>query len=146
MRRNQAVFVTGDKELDRKLSTLEPKVQKKVARKGMRKAGKVIQAAAKSNLASNQSVETGELSKGIRVRAMKRSRSRIGIEIATTERREGKSIEGKRFGGAQLEAGTKHTQAKPFLRPAGYDNEDEVLSLITDSIGDAIDDLARASA
>lgn len=139
----KSVIVTGDKALDRKLASLEPRVQKKVGRKGLRAAGKLIQKHAKSNLSRNQNVDTGELRRGIRVRAAKRSRKRIGVEIMTTERREGRTVEGKRFGGAQLETGTKHVQAKPFLRPAAYEREPEIKRLIADSISDAIDDLVE---
>lgn len=144
MAKRGAVLVSGDKELDRKLQVLEPRVQKKVARKGLRSAGKLIQQHAKANLSRNSNVNTGELQKGIKVRAAKRSRSSIGIVIATTERRKA-SPKGNRFGGAQLETGTKFVTAKPFLRPAAYDREDQIKKLITDSISDAIDDLARAS-
>ena len=137
------VIVTGHKELDLKLSIVEPAVQKKVARKGLREAGKIIQNAAKQKLSQNNNVNTGELRKGIRVRAMKRSRSKIGIQVATTERSEGKAIDGKRFGGAQIETGTKHIRAQPFLRPAGYDNEPGIERQIIDSIHDALNGLTR---
>jgi HK97 gp10 family phage protein len=131
-------IVTGDKELDRKLASIPWGVQSKVARQAMRKAGYLIQAAAKGNLSRNQNVDTGQLQKGIKVRALKRSRSRVGISIATTAER---AESGKRYGGMPLEAGTKHMTARPFLRPAGYDNEDKVRAMIVADVEKVLDGL-----
>lgn len=117
-------IVTGYRELDRKLATLPLKVQKAVTRGSLRKAGKMIQDKAKQNLTSNQSVETGELRKGIRVRASKRSRTRVGIYISTTERKEENSK--WPFGGAQVEFGREDVRPKPFLRPAGYESQQAI--------------------
>ena len=136
------VVVTGHKELDATLATVEPKIQKKVVRKGLREAGKLIQAAAKGNLGRNGNVESGELQKGIRVRAMKRSRSRIGVQVVTTERKVADKS-GNRFGGGQLEVGSKRQRAQPFLRPAGYDNKDSITQKVVASVKSVLAELAR---
>jgi len=126
------VVVTGHRAIDRKLATLPLKVQKKIARTGLRKAGKLVKGKAQGNLSSNDSVDTGKLKKGIRVRASKRSRTRIGIFISTTERKEEESR--WPFGGAQVESGREDVKAKPFLRPAGYGSEAEIRKLFTDDV------------
>jgi HK97 gp10 family phage protein len=134
--------VSGVKELDAKFASIEPKIAKKVARKAMRDGAKKIEARAKANLSANGNIDTGELRRGIKVRAMKRSRSRIGVWIATTERKQA-SKKGFRFGGYQLEYGTKHAQAEPFMRPAGNDSEPAIRSMVIADILEALGELAR---
>jgi HK97 gp10 family phage protein len=124
-------IVTGVKEIDRKLASLEPKIQKKLVRSAVRKAGKLIQKKAKDHLEDNE--QSGQTKRGIKVRAMKRSRGKIGITVGTTERSRGKTGSSV-FGGAQLEFGTKHMRADPFLRPAGYGSEKEVRQMVIDDI------------
>jgi HK97 gp10 family phage protein len=62
--------LTGDKELDAKLSKLPLTVQKKCLRPGLREGAKVILDEAKANAPK----KTGALAKGLKVRAAKRSR------------------------------------------------------------------------
>lgn len=109
------IVVFGDKALDKKLASLGPKLAKQIARSAMRKSGKGVKQAAKETVA----VDEGELQQSIEVRALTRSRSRIGVKIQTEE-------DGKGFGGAQLEFGTKHMAAQPFLRPSLYDNQESI--------------------
>lgn len=142
------VIVTGHRALDIKLATLPLKLQRKLARSALRKAGKLIQGKAKANLQTlvgktskklatgkESKVEkvagTGELKRGIRVRASKRSRKRVGIFISTTERA------GTRwpYGGAQFEFGKEKQKARPFLRPAGYESEAQVRQFVITDIG-----------
>lgn len=140
MAKSKTVVVTGLKELDKKLHELEAKVQKKVARAALRKAGKLVQADAKERLEKNETILTGRLKRGIRVRAQKRKRSSIGILISTTERKE--DNDKYPFGGAQLEFGHGRVRAYPFLRPAVFENEDKITSFVVSDIEKAIDEMA----
>jgi len=71
------IVVTGIKQIDRKLKQLEPKIQKKVLRQSMRAGLKEVQAEMKAQVP----VDTGLMKKNVKVRALKRSRKRIGMEV-----------------------------------------------------------------
>jgi hypothetical protein len=71
------VAITGDKQLDRRLRALEPKVAKKYARTALRDALKPTAAAVKSAAPRG----SGALAGQIKVRAAKRSRRGIAMKI-----------------------------------------------------------------
>lgn len=70
--------ITGEKEILKKLDTVEKKLKGAFVRKALRKAAKLVQAKAKST-APNSS---GTLEENIKVRAMRRSRNRIGYIVS----------------------------------------------------------------
>lgn len=72
--------LTGDKELNRKLAALKSTKAKQAIRKASRAALRPIHADAKSNAPKNR----GDLRKGIKLRALKRSRSRIGAQVTSS--------------------------------------------------------------
>lgn len=75
---NAAIIVTGIKDIDRRLKTLLPRLQKKVIRQGMRAGLKVIAAEVKANAP----VDTGRMKKAVQVRAVKsRKRGSIALEV-----------------------------------------------------------------
>lgn len=135
------VIITGDKELDALLAGLEPKLQKKLSRQATRKAAKdIVLPAAKAAVP----FDTGELEESLVVRAMKRSRNRIGNIVTTKEG----LWRGDQFYGAMLEFGTKERVQKTtgravgrieprrfaFLRPAVYDNEARIRQLYVNDL------------
>lgn len=123
-----AVIATGYRELDRKLASLEPKIQKKVGRKVLRDAVKAI---VLPKAKAGAPIDTGQLEKSLTVRAMKRSRkARIGFEVTTG----GKNRKGEYFYGWFHEFGTKHMKSDPFLRPAGYSSEGEIRDVLAGGI------------
>lgn len=69
--------VSGLRELDQMLKQLPANIEKNVLRGALRAGQKVFADAAKSNLRSNGSVDTGELEKSVRVR-FKRKSERFG--------------------------------------------------------------------
>lgn len=71
------IIVTGQKEIDERLQALEPRVAKKIMRSTMRKALRPMQQLAMQLVPK----ESGELKKNIRIRAGKRSRQHIQINI-----------------------------------------------------------------
>ena len=74
----QAIIVTGIKEIDRKLKTLEPRIQKKVVRQGIRKGMKIIA----SEVKANAPVKYGITKANVKTRAVKkRQRGNIEIEV-----------------------------------------------------------------
>lgn len=72
-----AARITGDRALDAKLRTLEPRLAKKHVRTVLRSRIKPLAAAAKAAAPR----QTGALAKGIKVQATKRSRRGLGIKV-----------------------------------------------------------------
>lgn len=129
--------VTVDiKALEAALKALEPKVEKKILKKGMRTGMKLIQQAAKEKAP----VDTGLTKKGIKVRAAKRSRKGIGIDVTIGEG----DYKGETYYAAFLEYGTSKMAPKPFMRPA-YDSKKAQAEQITiDEIKKIIDEESNA--
>lgn len=121
----------GDDELAKDMAQLEPKIQRKVLRQAFRAEAKEIAKIAKSLVP----VETGELKKSIKVRAMKRSRVRVGYVVMA-----GIGIDpDKRNKAMAVEFGTKDRAATPYLRPAHDQRKDRALKNIADELGKRID-------
>lgn len=143
--------IEGATKLRKKLFALGPRIAKKVLRESIRPAAKLIQADAKSNVA----VDTGALRKSIKVRALKRSRSRVGMTVTTNST--DNMFKGKTFYGGFLEYGHRHGKrtneikraqkkkapaadlrplvpARPFMKPAFDSNRDRAGQMIIANI------------
>ncbi|TFH54319.1 MAG: hypothetical protein E4G91_11325, partial [Candidatus Zixiibacteriota bacterium] len=122
--------ITGSKEVIAEFEKLEEKMKKKALRPVLKANAKIVLAAAKVNLGDQQEGGTGKLSKSLKVRAIKRSRVKIGSAIQLTL--------DAAFYGLFLEYGLTKTSpprrhksgkstgdlpAQPFMRPALYDNK-----------------------
>jgi len=109
----QTLIITGIKDIDRRLRTLEPRIQKKVVRQAMRRGMKLMADAVRSRVP----IYTGLSRKAVKVRAVKkRKRSSIMIEVALSSKIMGTvkpSPKGAVFYPAVVEY-KKH----PFMRPA----------------------------
>ena len=133
MKAGGGVIVTGDEALDKLLATLTPKLQKKLIRQATRKSAKNIVLPEARNRVP---VDTGDLEESLTVKAIKRSRNKIGSMVATKDG----FFSGDQFYGGMIEFGTKERTQKStgksvgaiqphkfaFLRPAVYDNEDRI--------------------
>lgn len=73
-----AVILTGDKQLDRRLKNLDAKLGKKVVRQATRKALRPVMLTTKRNAPK----DSGVLRKSVKIRALKRSRSRFGSRVS----------------------------------------------------------------
>ncbi len=127
MARKGAVIVTGEKAIDKKLRKLEPKIQKKVVKKALRAAVKEI---ILPDAKAAAPIDSGKLEKSLTVRALKRSRKGFGFAVVTRE------IKGTDtpFYGQFHEFGTKYIRADPYLRPAGYGNEQKVRARLAEGV------------
>jgi len=76
------VVITGDKKLNRALKKLPSAEQKKVFKAAARPAVKPVMQQARQN--AQRDKKTGTLAKSIKVRAIPRSRVRIGIRVTTS--------------------------------------------------------------
>ncbi len=104
MSKSKPFVLTGIKEIDRKLRDLEPKVTKKHLRKALRAGQKIVAAAVREEAPR----DSGFLAKQVKIRATKRSRKRIGVDVV---------IPGKPFyeaGPAKSRAGGKGKRSTPF--------------------------------
>jgi HK97 gp10 family phage protein len=149
MKAGGGVIVTGDKELDRLLAALTPKLQKKISKDATKKAAKdIVLPEAKSRVPE----DTGDLADSLVVRVVKRSRTRIGHMVTTKDG----FYEGDQFYGAFIEFGTKerkHKSGKPvgqirphefaYLRPAIYDNEGRIKEMYIKSVRELINEAGK---
>ncbi len=92
-------ILTGDKKLNRMLKRLAEKDGKAAARKAARPALRPTLASAKQNAPE----ETGALVGSLKIRALKRSRTRVGAQVQTADG----AFKGKTFYGGFQEWGWK---------------------------------------
>lgn len=117
----KAIIITGVKEIDRKLKELEPRIQQKVLRQAMRKGMKLVLAQAQAMVP----VLSGLTKANLKLKAMKRSRSRQGlnVQVANAEGLTKTTTEGEKvFYPAVVEYGDSEHPGHPFMRPA-YDQQ-----------------------
>ena len=107
-------MVTGIKEIDRKLKTLEVKVQRKVLRQSMRKGMKLVL----QDAISRVPVLTGLLKRNVKLRAMKRKKNRVGLLVWIKP--DPGFVKGQYWYPAAVEYGHGTVRPHPFMRPA-YD-------------------------
>ena len=138
-----AVTITGVKAIDRRLRKLEPRIQKKVLTQAMRAGMKIIQKEVKLNARKAFASRTGATVKGVKVRAVKRSRKRFGIDV----RINGGAYVGKTFYSAFLEYGTRRMKPRPFMAPAfrsqGKTARDEALKRALEGVEREVRDLSK---
>lgn len=108
---NILLKVLGVRRIDKALADLEPKIQKKILRDGLKAGAKIVADEAKLKVP----VDSGDLKKSIKVRAGKRAgRGKIRRTVVT-----GKGFfKGQEFYGGFVEFGTRKMRARPFMRPA----------------------------
>lgn len=72
-----SIVLTGDKALNRKLQRLAGPVAKKIVRQAARIAVKPVLSAARNTVP----VRSGKLRRAIKIRALPRSRTRVGVRV-----------------------------------------------------------------
>ena len=135
MGKAKAFQITGVEELDAKLAGMDNTLKKKALRKGSRAGAKIVQQDAIKLVPH----DTGELERSLKVRAMKRTRSkrnrdRVGHSVITGNEAAGASnfLRGDYHYGLYQEFGWIHYKDKqfkegsPFLRPALWGNQHQV--------------------
>ncbi len=135
MARTPAIDITmiGDKRLVKKFNRLPDKLQKKMLRPSMRKAMKPIKAMAQSLIP----VGTGTLkSGGLKIRALKRSRSRFGM-ILTTPTAEALGIPKKAKGyyPIHVELGHGNVPMQSFMREGMERTKPQARKILASELG-----------
>lgn len=113
MARKVSVVLTGDRELDRKLRALTSTKAKRAVRKACREALRPIQKATRADAPRGA---TGKLSRAAKLRALKRSRKRIGARV---------TIEGQGPKAPAQEYGTKKMAGRHFMYDAAESRRNE---------------------
>lgn len=131
------VVVTGYREVDAKLRSLEPKIQRKFVRGALRKCTKRLNRELQRILKA-EAYDTGSYAKSIKAKALKRSRNRIGVATYTDTTKLYARYEAAHghkphpakgrsepfFYPAVLEFGSDTQEALAPMRRALYDNAD----------------------
>lgn len=110
---NATAVVQEIERVRRKLDAMPDKLQKKVLRPATRAAGKVVL----DRVKSNTPVDTGELRKSWRLRALRRSRKfkdRVGVRVYTGVRGATRTFSGETFYGSFLEFGAPGAGIPPL--------------------------------
>lgn len=115
--------ITGDVELDARLSQMSRAMQGQAVAAALRAGGLIIEKAAKTKAP----VLTGTL------------RRSIHTEATAEEARIGTNVEYALF----VEMGTARRQAKPYLRPAFDENIGAAIREIGDALRDIVENAAR---
>lgn len=130
--------VDGIKPLLKKLKSFPAKIEKKILRQALRAGGKIFQQQAKANAP----VKSGLTKRSLKVRSMKRSRTRVGIRVATSAKdytgdtfyasfvEYGHKL-GRRPGRGSKNKDTRRTiEGKHFIRSAYESKKDQALNVI----------------
>lgn len=147
---NVTIDLSGDAALLAELSALPGKLQRKAFRTASRRAGKIYAEAAKARAP----VDTGQLRRSIKVRALKRSRTAVGVTVGTSK----KDYTGDQFYAAFIEYGhklgkrkrggnagdsdnRKQVPAKPFMRPAFDASAAQLQQVFISEIGNQLESI-----
>ena len=136
--KNAGFHVTGMDVVDRKLSSFDDKVQKKLIRKALRNGAKLIAGTAKSAAPK----DGGLLKTSIKPKAAKRSRKtahQVTVRVVS-----GMSTHrGEFYPGGFIEYGTQYQPAQPFMRPAAKQQRQAVINLFRKDVAEAVKELAK---
>lgn len=121
------ISLLGDKKLIRKLKRMEPAVQKRIMRKALRAGARPV----RDESRRRAPILTGRLKKSIKIRALKRSRNKLGVLVQTGTRAElGIDPDDRYYYPAHVELGHGSVPAIPYLRGALDSKAQEALRII----------------
>ena len=133
------------RSLDRKLSRLKKGPRKRVIRKAARKSMKPLHKAIVAAAPKGSYKEGGTLKRNLKLRAMKRSRVRIGVMVVVGKDT-WKSSKGKKwdvFYANMVELGTKFQRAQNFMKDTSRRMRRSVLKHFEKQIVIEIRDLVK---
>ncbi len=119
--------IIGLEAIIAKLNALPDKLEKKVLRAAVRKGANIIRDKARSYVP----YDSGELKKSITTSSIKAKRGVIAFNIRPrNNKKRGVSV----FYGRFIEYGTSKMSAKPYMRPAYDEAENQVLETVINDI------------
>ena len=140
------VSMIGDKALEQALRALPEKLETKVVRQALRKAAKPTLEQAKQNLQAIRVTgeRTDRIRTGMKIRALKRKKGRLGVMVMTPTRQElGIDETAASSIPAHIELGTRNSPARPFLRSALKATRQEVFAILRRDIQAGIERVSR---
>lgn len=135
-----AVRIEGLKELNDKLRTLEPKLQRKTLGKALRKAGQPVLEESKRLVP----VDTGRLRDALKLRGKgpsKKRPHRQSVSVASPTRKALKlASDARGYYPAVIEYGAagRNIPAQPYLRPALANKQTEVLTTLKEELAKGV--------
>lgn len=135
------ISLLGDKALTRKLNKLPNRVQKKVVRQSMRKAAKPLLTLIKQAIGEIRvtGIHTDPLKRGMKIKSVKRSRTRVGVEIVTPRRQELDIADSdKSYWPANIELGTSKSPPRKFIRDTVDSNRIQTMNIIQRELASGI--------
>lgn len=134
------IRLIGGRKMQRRFDAIDQKTRGKVLRKALRAGGKLIHAQAKINTP----VLTGARRRATKLRALKRSRKRVGVQIIVDRNALG-IPGGKYFYPAAGEYGTDDQDADQAMRKALESKRAAANEKVRDTLWAGIRDAARSS-
>lgn len=123
----QSVVLTGSDELNRKLARLKSKDAKKAIRKASRAALRPVLEAVKAKAPKR----SGKLRRSLKIRALPRSRSRVGARVTTGGK--ARQFAGETFYGGFQEygwkSGNRKNPGKRFMKQSASAKKQRALSI-----------------
>ena len=143
MGKSSRIGLTGDKELEKALRSLGPKIAKKVLRQAVSAAATPVVKSAKANVTERSGLLKKSLGKKVRVNKNRGTASaRVGARSNVQGEFEGKPHVPWRVAHlvelGHIAADGSHVPAKPFLRPAADENEHKAVEVMTDKLAAGI--------
>jgi len=134
------VTIKGVDRLERTLAAFGPRVAKKLKRKAIRRAARILLDETKAQAP----VDSGELEESLRLRAMaqfgrRRRKGVVGVSVQTSD----KLFAGDQFYAGFQELGTVNMEPNAFLRPASDAVRDQVAQRFRHEARKAIAETAR---
>jgi hypothetical protein len=118
--------MTGYAEIDAKLKLLEPKLQKKLTRQALRKGAKLHKEETEQIIEQETDYGEGAYAASLKVKSMKRSRTRIGVSVMPEAEKYFTEYESRY--GKRPNPSPKHDAGRPHYVPAslefGWTSED----------------------
>lgn len=114
----------GIPEVEKALLDLDKKVSKKLLLQGMRAAMKPMKEAVKSNVP----VQSGDMQRAVKIRALPRSRTSFGVTVQIGE----KDFVGKTWYAAVVEFGSSKQPPQGNLRRAFDETDDQAVKIFED--------------
>ena len=134
------IILTGVKELDAKLRNLSTAMGNKIVRSALRHGGKHLLAKTKDATP----VDTGKLQKGLKLKALKRSRNRSGVMVVTPTREYlGIDPKDKGYYPAAVEYGTENKPANSYLRATKSRETGAVVAIFRKEVAAGVQEAVR---
>ena len=130
------IVVTGIRDIDRKLRALGPKVANRVVRRALRNAAKMVRAEVQANAPEG---EARDLVRSVKVRAGKRSRNKISMQVGYDK----SNFTNPKFVPAFVEYGTSRQPAQGFMRRAYEGKQDAARRQVEAEIRRGVEEAAR---